>query len=107
MPTVYTNIISWLEQHQLPCLLKNILHTDCPGCGFQRSFIALLQGNISESFIFYPAMLPMLAFFFYLFLTRNLNHKHAVVGTKAGIALIFVIIAGSYLYKLTAQNYLP
>ncbi len=102
MTAFYTNMISWLEQHQLPCLLKDILHADCPGCGFQRSFIALVGGNISESFYYYPALLPMLVFFIYLLFTRNKNFKHSLAVTKTGLFVVFVIMAGSYLYKLTA-----
>lgn len=101
---IYTNMISWLEQHQLPCLIKSVFHTDCPGCGFQRSFIALLDGKIYQSFLFYPALLPMVVFFLYLFLTRNMNFKYSNLVTRSGIALIFVIIATSYIFKLTAQN---
>lgn len=47
-------IISWLEQIELPCLFKKYFHVDCPGCGFQRSIIALLKGNFAESFLLFP-----------------------------------------------------
>ncbi|MBK7377164.1 MAG: DUF2752 domain-containing protein [Chitinophagaceae bacterium] len=34
----FLNIIDWLQQHQLPCLFRQLTHIDCPGCGMQRSF---------------------------------------------------------------------
>ncbi|HET6990424.1 MAG TPA: DUF2752 domain-containing protein, partial [Bacteroidia bacterium] len=39
---------------------------DCPGCGLQRSFLELLQGNIRESFFLYPALFPILITFIFL-----------------------------------------
>lgn len=33
---------------------------DCPGCGMQRSFVALLEGDFVESFILYPPLLPVI-----------------------------------------------
>ena len=53
-------MIDWLEQYALTCPSKYFFGVDCPGCGMQRSFIALLKGNFMESFILYPALLPML-----------------------------------------------
>ncbi|WP_460679796.1 DUF2752 domain-containing protein [Mucilaginibacter koreensis] len=52
--------INWLRGHLLPCPIKYLTGIDCPGCGFQRSFVALLHGNFHQSFLFYPATLPLL-----------------------------------------------
>lgn len=98
------NIISWLEQHQLPCLFKTVFHVDCPGCGFQRSFIALLKGNISQSFKFYPALIPMLFFFGYLWADKKFRFKKSIFFTRFGIASVFIIILASYIIKLTYQT---
>jgi hypothetical protein len=53
--------INWLRGHLLPCPIKFITGIDCPGCGFQRAFIALLQGHMYQSFLFYPPTVPLLA----------------------------------------------
>ena len=45
-------IIDWLQKHMIPCFSKKYLGIECPGCGLQRSFIALLKGNIVESLKF-------------------------------------------------------
>ena len=55
-----SSIISWFENHMLPCQYKQIFGISCPMCGFQRSFIELLKGNFYESFTIYPAMLPII-----------------------------------------------
>lgn len=57
--------ISWLRDNLLPCPFKYISGLDCPGCGFQRSVLALMQGNLSESFHLYPPTIPLLLFFIY------------------------------------------
>jgi hypothetical protein len=45
----------------IPCPFKYLTHFDCPGCGFQRAVIALLHGNLQESFLLYPPAIPFLA----------------------------------------------
>jgi len=57
--------INWLQNHLLPCPFKYVTGIDCPGCGFQRSVLALMQGNLHQSFIIYPPAIPLLAFFAY------------------------------------------
>lgn len=56
---------NWLQNHLLPCPFKYLTGIDCPGCGFQRSVIALAQGNLYKSFQLYPAAIPLLLFFAY------------------------------------------
>lgn len=104
MHLISLNIINWLEQHQLPCLFKAMFHIDCPGCGFQRSAIALLKGNIGESWKMYPALIPMLIFFLYLFADRRFHFKNSTFFTRFGIASVFIIILASYIIKLTFQT---
>jgi hypothetical protein len=57
--------INWLQNHLIPCPFKFLTGIDCPGCGFQRSVIALTQGNFHKSFDLYPAAVPLLLFFVY------------------------------------------
>jgi Protein of unknown function (DUF2752) len=93
--------ITWLEAHQLPCLFKTAFHFDCPGCGFQRSAIALLKGNIWQSLKLYPALIPMILFFIFLLLNNKFRITNSIKTTKTGTASIFIIILVSYIYKLT------
>lgn len=57
--------IHWLQNHLLPCPFKFITGIDCPGCGFQRSVVALIQGDLTKSFELYPPAIPLLLFFAY------------------------------------------
>ncbi len=51
------------EADMLPCLSKQVLGLECPGCGLQRSVALLLNGQVAESFLMYPGLYPMLLFF--------------------------------------------
>jgi hypothetical protein len=57
--------INWLQNHLLPCPFKYLTGIDCPGCGFQRAVITLIQGDIHKSFTLYPPTIPLLIFFTY------------------------------------------
>ncbi|SEO26779.1 DUF2752 domain-containing protein [Mucilaginibacter sp. OK283] len=57
--------IHWLQNHLIPCPFKYFTGIDCPGCGFQRSVIALVQGDLNKSFTSYPPAIPLLLFFAY------------------------------------------
>lgn len=98
--SVYSNMIYWLEQHQLPCLFKSVFHFDCPGCGLQRSMVALLKGDVAESARQYPAVFPILLLFGYSF--YYLVKKNA--GGLNRIKFLFIISASviviHYIYKI-------
>ena len=74
-------IISWLESHQQACFYKKYLGVECPGCGMQRSFIALLKGEIAESFVLFPALLPTVTLILYLVL-------HLIFKFRTGAAIL-------------------
>ncbi|MFI5139848.1 MAG: DUF2752 domain-containing protein [Sphingobacteriales bacterium] len=57
--------INWLQNHLIPCPFKYLTGIDCPGCGFQRSVLALFQGDLHKSFTLYPPTIPLLLFFTY------------------------------------------
>ncbi len=93
--------INWLQNHLLPCPFKYLTGIDCPGCGFQRSVMALMQGSFQKSFMLYPAAIPLLLFFAYgladNFFTLDTS-KNAI--KKSLFAFIGSIILVSYGIKL-------
>jgi len=87
----------------LPCPLKYLTGLDCPGCGFQRSVIALMQGDINSSLALYPPAIPlMLTFVFFLFVKMR-----GKVIRPAVINVLFIVnatvITASYLFKVAAM----
>ncbi len=55
-------LINWLEAHQLPCLVKESIGIECPGCGFQTAVFMLLRGEIVNSVKTYPGLIPLIVF---------------------------------------------
>jgi Protein of unknown function (DUF2752) len=45
------------------CSWKQHLGIECPGCGAQRSFLELINGNILESIRLFPALIPLISTF--------------------------------------------
>ena len=98
------NITSWLETHQIPCIVKSLTHFDCPGCGVQRSFVLLLKGDISGSFFLYPALIPIILLFAFLVLHVILKIRNGANILKYMYILCTGIILVSYIYKLVTKT---
>ena|SRR5579872_784382 len=100
--------VKWLQGHLLPCPFKYVTGIDCPGCGFQRSVLALFQGDMHQSFLLYPATIPLLLFFAYGIADRffHLDTKKEIV-KKTGFIIVGTIILVSYAIKMYAlfQHY--
>ncbi len=97
-------IISFLQNHMLPCPSKVLLHMECPGCGLQRSFICLLQGDLKNSLAFHPATVPMLALVIFAAMHLIFNFNK---GAKIIIILQFIvafITISFYIYKITQHK---
>jgi hypothetical protein len=93
------NIISWLEAHQLPCLIKAVFKINCPTCGIQRSIIALLQGKLADSFSYYPPLFFILFFFLLLFINKHVNFLAEKKFVQIGVPSVFIVILISYIYQ--------
>lgn len=75
----------------MPCGYKRYLGFDCPFCGSQRSVLLLLQGRFRESFLLFPALLP-------LALTPIFIGRKRVLRVMLWLDLAIVI--GSWLLRL-------
>lgn len=95
-----THFATWLDEHLLPCFWKKYIGVECPGCGMQRSFIALIQGDLKGSLHLYPALLPMLLMFIVLMLHLKFKFKNGALFLKINFLLTTLIIISSYLYKI-------
>ena len=88
---------SWM----LPCVSKQITGMDCPGCGIQRSISLLLHGDIIESFLMYPALIPIILLMGFLIFDMFVTTKYAEqIKLWATIIAVGTIIT-SYIIKLT------
>ncbi len=89
-----------LEEYMLPCMSKQVLGMECPGCGIQRAAALLFQGEFLAAFKMYPAIYPILLLFAFLFADVFIKVKHA---NKISIGLMIISVAfilGNFLIKL-------
>jgi len=68
--------LDFLKSNMLNCPSKKFLHIECPGCGFQRSFIALMEGDFIRSFQLFPALIPFIIVWVFLLLHLIFKFKH-------------------------------
>ncbi len=85
----------------LPCLNKQFFGWDCLGCGTQRAFFLVLQGDFRAAYNMYPAIYPMLLLFLFLVANLFIKIRHAWPIKISLIILSAVIIIGSYFYKMS------
>ena len=79
-------LIRFLKDHLYTCSWKSSTGYDCPGCGFQRGLIAFLEGNLYESVVLYPPLIPLLTL--WLFTISHLLFKFK----KGGQIIIWLFI---------------
>ncbi|WP_029596709.1 DUF2752 domain-containing protein [Flavobacterium sp. ACAM 123] len=88
-----------LTKYMIPCLSKTLFGIECLGCGFQRSFLLLLQGDFTASFQMYPALFSSLLFLGFLsfhFIYKGIISQKLIV-IVALVNVLFMI--GGYFYK--------
>lgn len=93
-------IIEWLKDHLLTCPSKYFFHFDCPGCGLQRSILALFEGDFGKSISLYPASIPILLLLGFTALHIKMNFKYGASVIKWGYLGCTVIIIAFYIYKV-------
>lgn len=89
------------EDYMLPCLWKKNFGVECLGCGMQRSFALLLQGEFTAAFKMYPAIFTLIVLFATLLLHLKFNFKY---GHKIILALFVtnvIIMLTNYILKIT------
>jgi hypothetical protein len=77
------------KDYMLPCLSKQVLGIECPGCGIQRAIYLLFQGEFLAAFKMYPAIYPILVLFGFLFLDQFIKIKF---NNKIIISLMIISI---------------
>lgn len=84
----------------IPCPIKYLTGYDCPGCGFQRSFYLMVQGNLKDSFFQYPPL-----FFFIISLAALIFHlnKENQLSFKLLQVAIIALISSVTINYLTKQ----
>lgn len=92
--------LHWLEHNLLRCPIKQNFGIDCPGCGIQRSFVALMKGDVLESLKFYPATIPIITLFALTIVHLKFDLKNGAFFIKLLYIAITLIIVINYTYKI-------
>jgi len=79
----------------IPCLTKKLFGIDCPGCGMQRSFFALIKGDLISSFVYFPS-LPIYLLLIVLFICSLLFKINISYKLYGAVALVGIITQLSY-----------
>jgi hypothetical protein len=93
-------LVDWMERNLLACPSKKFLHLECPGCGLQRSVIALFRGDVQASLSLYPATIPLLMLLGFVALHLKFDFRYGGVIIKylqLGVATIVLVF---YIYKV-------
>lgn len=84
----------------LDCSWKKTTGLECPGCGLQRSFDQLIHGNLTESLVLFPALLPFLFLVAYTFLHILNPRKFPARPIVVSAVLTGILMAGNWIYKI-------
>ena len=87
------------EDFMMPCLTKKYFGIDCFGCGTQRAFVMLTEGDFKGAFEMYPAIYSLLVLAFFVVLSifdRARNYRKILIFLGIANAVIIVV---SYFLK--------
>ena len=101
IPCSHLSFINWLQDHLIPCPFKALTGIDCPGCGFQRSILALIQGDIAKSIYLYPATILLLATGIFTIANARLNLDPKKYIRRTLYISTATIIAVAYAVKIS------
>jgi hypothetical protein len=93
-------MIEWLEAHMIPCVFIKYLHIECPGCGTQRAFVALLKGDLIHSVKLFPALIPYMITVLLLIIQIFFKFRSGVFYVMYGFIASVTIMMISYTMKL-------
>lgn len=91
---------SAVQHFLMPCPFKKITGMDCPGCGFQRSSIALIKGDFAHSFSLYPATIPLYLLFAVALVYRIFPGEKGRILLTIMIWFSGIVIIGAYGWKI-------
>ena len=93
-------MIDWLEAHMGTCAFVKYLNIECPGCGIQRAFIALLRGEFSQSIHLFPALIPYITTILLLIVQMIFRFQKGAYIIMYSFIISVVIMMLSYIIKL-------
>ncbi len=90
-----------MEEYMIPCMNKKLFGVECMGCGTQRAFWMLIQGDFVGAFKMFPAIYTTVLLFLFIglhFIDKSRNYQKIIISLAIVNAVIMVI---AYFYKVT------
>lgn len=84
----------------LECHWKSTFGVECPGCGFQRSVQHLLEGDLWNSIVLYPATIPILFTFIYTVAHVFLKFENGARNIVISFSISAGLMLGNFIYKM-------
>jgi hypothetical protein len=84
----------------LKCTFKSTTGLDCPGCGLQRAFLALLEGDLLACFLYWPGLLPILMAITLTILSAITKRSVFMSVAHKLYILTGVLVVGNWILKL-------
>ena len=88
----------------LECSWKSHFGVECFGCGFQRSFVLLMEGNFSESIVLFPATIPILLLFVYTGAHLIFKYKNGARNIIILFSTSAALMLGNFIWSLIQAN---
>ncbi|WP_386403059.1 DUF2752 domain-containing protein [Sungkyunkwania multivorans] len=74
------------------------------GCGIQRAFALLFQGEFIAAFKMYPAIYTLIIFALFIFFNSFMKIRHANKIIVSLVIINVILIAGNFILKLTTNQ---
>ena len=89
-----------LNNYMLPCMNKQVLGFECPGCGIQRSVTLVSEGKFVDGFLMYPAIytLSLLGIVILVSVFYKFKYSTKIISILAIISIILILT--NFIYNL-------
>jgi hypothetical protein len=93
-------MVRFFENHLFACYFKSHFGIECPACGMQRAFIALLKGNFADSLKYHAALIPFIITLLIVILQLKIKHEN---GSKVIMWSFIVTICITFVQYIIRQ----